>query len=117
MSRQLGALHLLQELLVFLPAGDRVGRGHEVAEGGLAAGLAGHSEAGEEEHHRQASQVSHPHWRSGEEGEEGERHFMLTVSNDAGCGLAATDYRHLSEGGGGPQPPPTTTHRYREGNR
>ena len=112
MSRQLGTLHLLQEFLVLLPAGDGVGRGHEVAQGGLAAGLAGHGEAGEEEDHRQTSQTSmasHPQLRSGED--------MLAVSNDVGCGLAATDYRHLWEGGGGPQPPPTTTHRYREGNR
>ena len=66
MGRQLGTLHLLQEFLVLLPAGDGVGRGHQVAEGGLAAGLAGHSEAGEEEDHRQvsqASEASHPQLR------------------------------------------------------
>ena len=48
-GRQLGALHLLQELLVLLPAGDRVGRGHHVADGGLAGGEAGQDQGEHDE--------------------------------------------------------------------
>ena len=59
-GRQLGALHLLQELLVLLPAGDRVGRGHHVGEGGLAAGQTRHQQA-QQDRHDPRTGVGHPH--------------------------------------------------------
>ena len=59
-SGQLSALHLLQEFLVLLPAGDRVGRGHHVGEGRLAAGQARHQQA-QQDRHDPRTGVGHPH--------------------------------------------------------
>ena len=64
MSRQLGALHLLQELLVLLPAGDGVGRGHHVAQAGLTAGSAWLGERTEDQ--EEDEETKHHHLRSGE---------------------------------------------------
>ena len=64
MSRQLGALHLLQEFLVLLPAGDGVGRGHHVAQAGLTAGSAWLGERTEDQ--EEDEETKHLHLRSGE---------------------------------------------------